>query len=293
VTAAEDVARALRRAGVEGWPHVVHIDTGAEVDVGADVPVALASTFKLPVLVALHREADAGRVDLAERVLVPVAGRTAGATGLGAFRDDAELSLRDLAQLMITVSDNAAADAVIDRIGLAAVDGALADLGLATTRVLHACRDLHALLAEDLGPLSQHQALHDPAALARLRVLDPAATNRGTPRDMTRLLAAVWRDEAARPASCAAMRGTLYLRVWPHRLASGFPEDDVAVAGKTGTLAPLRSEVGVVELAGGNRFAVAVYTRSPRPVMTDPAADAVIGAAARLAVDALRVGART
>lgn len=82
------------------------------------------------------------------------------------------------------------------------------------------------------------------------------------------------------------MRNVLRLQVWPHRLSSGFPDDDVLVAGQTGTLPPLRSEVGVVELPGG-RIAAAVFTRSHRASFSDPAADAVIGAAARLAVDHL------
>lgn len=59
------------------------------------------------------------------------------------------------------------------------------------------------------------------------------------------------------------------------------------VAGKTGTLLNLRSEVGVVELPDERRYAVAVFTRSHRADPVDPAADAVIGAAARLAVDHL------
>ncbi|HET6953388.1 MAG TPA: serine hydrolase [Acidimicrobiales bacterium] len=293
MTGAADVGRAVRRAfgraRVAGWLHVIDIDHGAEVAVGADEPVALASVFKLPVLVALYRAADAGRVDLAEPIRLRRADRTSGVTGLAALRDDVELSLRDLAQLMITVSDNAAADAVVDRLGLDAVARTVADLGLHRTAVAHRCRDQHAALAHDLERLgiTLPQALADPAAQAGLRVLEPATTNRSTPRELTSLLRAVWRDEAAAPRSCSAMRDVLRLQVWPHRLASGFPSDDVLVAGKTGTLPPLRSEVGVVELPGGRRYAVAVFTRSRRPTFSDPGADAVIGATARLAVDHL------
>jgi beta-lactamase class A len=289
VTAGREIARVLDRAQVDGWLHVVDIDGGAEVAVGADTPVALASAFKLVVLAALYRSADAGALDLRERRVVAAGTRTPGVTGVAALRDDAELSLRDLAQLMITVSDNAAADAVLERVGLGAVAAAIDDLGLAHTSVTQSCRAMHAALAEDLAGLglSHAQALGDPAALVRLRVLDPETTNRSTPRDMTALLAAIWRDEAAGARACAAMRRTLALQVWPHRLASGFPADDVAVAGKTGTLPPLRSEVGVVELPAGRRYAVAVFTRSRRRAVTDPAADAAIGEAARLAVDAL------
>ncbi|WP_143261680.1 serine hydrolase, partial [Allokutzneria sp. NRRL B-24872] len=96
------------------------------------------------------------------------------------------------------------------------------------------------------------------------------------------------RAAAASPESCAAMRRLLALQVWPHRLASGFPFDDVRVAGKTGTLPTLRNEVGVVEYPDGGRYAVAVFTASVRTSLTLPAADAVIGTTARLAVDHLR-----
>jgi beta-lactamase class A len=105
---------------------------------------------------------------------------------------------------------------------------------------------------------------------------------------MTRLLTAVWRDEACTPEHGSAIRRVLGLQVWPHRLASGFPFDDVHVAGKTGSLPTVRNEVGVVEYPDGGRYAVAVFTRTARTSALQPAADAVIGTAARLAVDALR-----
>ncbi|KJY47691.1 hypothetical protein VR46_02055 [Streptomyces sp. NRRL S-444] len=71
-------------------------------------------------------------------------------------------------------------------------------------------------------------------------------------------------------------------------MAAGFPFDDVHVAGKTGSLPTLRNEVGVIEYPDGGRYAVAVFTRAANPAATLPAADAVIGTTARIAVDALR-----
>jgi beta-lactamase class A len=84
------------------------------------------------------------------------------------------------------------------------------------------------------------------------------------------------------------MRRMLRLQLFRHRLASGFPSDDVVVAGKTGTLLTLRNEIGVVEMPDERRYAIAVFTKSHRSPLNDPAADAVIGTAARLAVDQLR-----
>ncbi|MFJ2948922.1 serine hydrolase [Streptomyces sp. NPDC087226] len=278
---------AFADAGVTGRLHALDIDSGEQLDAGADRPVPTASVHKLCVLVTLHERAAAGLLDLTEQVECPPAGRATGPTGLAAMLDTARMSLRDLAYLMIAVSDNAAADVLLRRVGLDAVNATTARLGLGRTLAVHSFAEMLGTVKEDAGPEGA-RALADPRVITRLRALDPARTNRSTPRDMTRLLAAVWRDVAGTAEHCAAMRRILGLQVWPHRLASGFPFDDVHVAGKTGSLPTLRNEVGVVEYPDGGRYAVAVFTRTAHTAATLPAADAVIGTAARIAVDALR-----
>ncbi|QES40073.1 serine hydrolase [Streptomyces venezuelae] len=275
------------RAGVTGRLHAVDIDTGADVDFGADQPVVTASVHKLCLLVTLHQRAAAGALDLTEQVECPADLRTPGPTGLSAMLDPVRMSLRDIAFLMMAVSDNTAADLLLARVGLDAVNATTAALGLDRTHATHTFGELLATMKEDAGP-GGAQALTDPHVIARLRALDPARGNHSTPRDMTRLLAAVWRDEACAPPHGPALRRLLGLQVWPHRMASGFPFDDVHVAGKTGSLPTLRNEVGVVEYPDGGRYAVAVFTRAASTAAILPAADAVIGTASRIAVDALR-----
>ena len=119
-------------------------------------------------------------------------------------------------------------------------------------------------------------------------MLDPRRSSSAPPRELTALLGAIWRDEAASPAACAQMRRALGLQVWPHRLSAGFPYDDVRVSGKTGSLPTLRHEIGVVEYPDGGRYAAAVLTRSALPTPTQPLADAAIGTVARMAVEHLR-----
>ena len=71
------------------------------------------------------------------------------------------------------------------------------------------------------------------------------------------------------------------------RIASGFG-DGATTAGKTGTIPFVRNEAGVVTYPDGRRFAVAVFTRSDSLADRNPALDAAIGQAARLAVEGLR-----
>ena len=176
------------------------------------------------------RAIDAGELEAGETVRIG-ARRTAGPTGLAAMRDPVRMSVRDLLYLMLAVSDNAACDALYDRVGAGAVDAAVAALGLRSTVVRGCCRDLARSMQEDTGAADSGEVfarLREPGTLDRLAVLDPDRTSRSTPREMTRLLGAVWRDEAASAESCAELRRLMGLQVWPHRLSAGFPGDDVA-----------------------------------------------------------------
>jgi beta-lactamase class A len=79
----------------------------------------------------------------------------------------------------------------------------------------------------------------------------------------------------------------MYLQVWPHRLSSAFG-DGFQLGAKTGTLPTIRNEAGVVEHPDGRRYAVAVFTRAASATRHQPAADASIGTAARIAIEHLR-----
>ena len=279
-------------AGVQGWLHARDIDSGKELEHDADAPVILASVFKIPVLLEMYAQGEAGELDVTAPVTVPVAGRTTGPFGISLMRDPISMSLRDLGWLMMGISDNAATDVITERVGVDRVNATLGRLGLDQTVLMGTCQDLFDTMLADLGadPSGSFDELDltKPAVLDTLRALDPTATSRSTPRQVTELLSQIWTDRAGSAEVCAQVRTTLGQQVWPHRLAAGFPEDPTKTSGKTGTLPRVRNECGVVEYDDGGRYAVAVFTRSTSTTQKNPAADAVIGAAARRAVDLLR-----
>jgi beta-lactamase class A len=271
--------------------HAVNIDTGREVGHYPDTTVVPASVFKVPVLVELCRQAASGELDATSPIQIPVAGRAFGPFGISVLRDQVTMSLRDLAWQMIGFSDNAATDVICAHVGLDRVNARLTQLGLTTTWVDADCRDLLATMLEDAGVdrIEDFPTYPEPELLAKLRCLDPQRSpQRTTAREMTSLLRMIWRDEAADSVACSEMRNLLGRQLWPHRLASGFPEDDVSTAGKTGTLPCVRNEVGVVTYPDGDRYAVAVFTRRPGNRPKDPEADSIIGRIARTAIDVLR-----
>lgn len=288
------IERCFESAGLFGCLHAVALhDTGTEIEVFPDEKVVLASVYKLPLAVAYARMVDAGELDPAERTTLDPASRTPGATGTSAMSDPVTLSWRDAVRSMISVSDNAAADALLDAVGGDRLASMLEALGLGSTRIVGGVRDLHASLVDDLGTASLGEAImrmRDVTSLSDLATFDPEnpRSNVGTCRDLTRLLRAIWLDRAASREQCAFIRSVMAQQVWAQRLAAAFPFDDVVVSGKTGTFVALRHEAGVIEYPNGETYAIAVLTRSTRARLVLPGADAAIAQAAKLAVAALR-----
>ena len=278
--------------GVEVRLHACQIDGDAAAGIGEHDAVVTASVFKVPVAVALADRVHRGELDLAEEFTVIPNTGPPSPYGLATFRNPARLALDELALLMIGISDNVATDLVLATVGKPAVADLLARLGLKVTAVPQDCTEILDGLRQDLALDydDDERSLEDiPLERIRaLRALQPGQTCRTTPEEMTRLLGMVWRDEAAAAPACANVRRWLGLQVWPHRLSSGFPGANVKISAKTGTLPTVRNEAGVVEYAGGGRYAVAVFTTAADAASRVPARDHFIGEAATMAVDYLR-----
>ncbi|MCF3965468.1 serine hydrolase [Streptomyces fuscigenes] len=289
----EDTLRGMfADAGVRGWLHVADLRRpSARVAVDPDEPVPVGSLYKVPLMAAFCRLVDAGDLDPARALTVGPDDRVPGPTGLSLLRDPVTVSLRDLVALMMSISDNTAADAVLRVVGPAAVEDVCRLFGMDGTHVHGgAARTFERLVAETgAGSLAgAMDRVADNDAAVPEGVYDPAYKASSTPGDLARLLRAIWTDEAASREQCRFMRAVMGSQPWHHRLASGFPYDDVTVSGKTGTFGAMRHEAGVVELPGGGAYTAVVFTRAARADRRLPRADAVIGAAARVAVEELR-----
>ncbi|NYH82002.1 serine hydrolase [Actinopolymorpha cephalotaxi] len=279
----------LRDAHADAALHARSIFGAGEVGLDADRRSAAASTYKVAVLLEVACQTAEGRIGAADRIRVPSDRRTTGPTGISILNDDVEMSVRDLAMLMIHVSDNTATDVLHELVGHEAVTARLRALGLTDTSFELDCHHLIAALLDELG--DDRDALTPEELAERFRRSPSLRGERGnttTPRDMTSLLSAVWRDEAGPPEACSEVRRVMGHQFAPHRLSTAYPNGP-SVSGKTGTLfGGIRSEVGVVDFGGGEAYAVAVYLRGHRVARRDPDADRAIGRVARLAIDAIR-----
>ena len=110
---------------------------------GTDQPLAIASQFKLWVLIAVAEFIEAGSSDWDDLIATSTVPPSAPEGPLTGLADDEEWTVSDLAVLMISISDNTATDLLIDHVGRERVeavmlestgDGSTRNLPLLTTR---------------------------------------------------------------------------------------------------------------------------------------------------------------
>jgi beta-lactamase class A len=115
--------------GVVG-AQVIDLATGERIGVNDTLTFPQGSAIKIPLLIELYHQDDAGALKLSTRVPVRLADRTGGSGLLQNLGDGtSELSLGDLAMFMITVSDNTATNLLIDRVGMEKVNATTRALG--------------------------------------------------------------------------------------------------------------------------------------------------------------------
>ena len=273
-----DFTRLFDEAGCIGSLHAVRLSDGTEVSYDADRPYVLASVVKVPIGLEFYAQVDAGRVDPMKTVELDPAHRTPGPVGISQFQDIVTMSLRDLSYLMLTISDNAAADVVTAAVGIAAVNDRLIAIGCRDTVVVESFQTMLDGVASDMGHRnypelvaaqsgemgSNAQALaSDPDRIDRCRALDPSQSSRTTARDAARLLAAVWANTAASPRACATLRRVMSQQV-NRRLAGVVPNGGTLEAKSGGLFRRVFNEIALITDPGGEAYSVAVLTRKQR-----------------------------
>ena len=105
--------------------YVRAVATGEETALNADRPFQMASVFKIPILAELLSQAHAGTRSLDDRVILTNEMKAPGSGVLKELSAGTPLTVRDLATLMIIVSDNTATDILLGLVTKEAVNARL------------------------------------------------------------------------------------------------------------------------------------------------------------------------
>ena len=239
----------------------LNLRTGEVVEWNADETFPSASTIKLFVLRELHRQAEAGLLDL-DRGHV-VMRRLDVTTGSGVIKDltpGLRLSLRDAATLMITVSDNTATNLLIKRLGTRAINQHARAAGYTASRCA--------------GRIFKGRAMHSYS----------------TPSDLGRFMAGVARGRELSRQASRAMLDTLKREQSSNIVGRMIPYEPFGegrsqwlLASKSGSLKGVRNDAAYVR-GPGVRYAIALMSKDCQDVRfnIDNEANLVL---ARLAAD--------
>ncbi len=263
---------------------VKHLETGVEAGVRADEPFPLASAFKLPILVELYAQERAGKVTFDEMHELALTDQHIGSGDISVNFDlpGVSLSVRNLANLMMMISDNSATDLLLTRVGAANVTARMRALGLHGIRVDRTTQELildyggqdtarlKGRTAKELQPLIRRPPEDEAARLARDTTYASDARDQGSPRDMTRLLELLWRGQVVdRDASSAMLELMKRCRTGTARIKGLLPRDTV-VAHKTGSVGGTIDDVGIIYLPhGAGHVAVSVLSKRTRAASAD------------------------
>jgi len=250
------------------------IGTGQAISINGDKLFPMASAYKIPILVEVFRQAEAKKFSLDDRVELTDADRTLGSGVLTLMSPGLKPTIKDLATLMIILSDNQATDILLNKVGAENVTATMRSFGLKNIRVdrttFEMIRDYLALMDEGARDKTKQQLMTRPrldtATPERVAKADAefAKANKdvASPQDMAALLELIVKGKAASEDSCRQMMTILNRQQFNQRLPRYLPEG-VGFAHKTGTIASTTNDAGVM-FVRGHAVALVVFTMDKR-----------------------------
>ena len=247
------------RARIAGFPgtltlYAKNLETGATFGIREGEPVRTASTIKLPILCAVADQVASGKAKWTELLTVRPEDKVSGSGIIGSeLSDGVQLPLRDVAHLMIVLSDNSATNMILERFTADAVNAYLDRIGIKATRSLRKVR----------GDGANLKAPEGWSAAGKLPENQKYGLGVSTPRDMVTILEKLNKGEIVSPEASADILATMKRcqdNSGVRRRLGG-----MSIANKTGALDALRSEVALVQSKGAKIAMAITVDGIPKP----------------------------
>ncbi len=229
----------------------VDLDTGSYVDVNGSASFSTASTIKVPILIAFFQDVDAGKIRLDEMLTMEQEMVAGGSGNMQLQKVGTQYTALEVATRMSTISDNTATNMVIARLGgMEALNQRFQSWGLSATAIRNPLPDL-------------------------------AGTNTSSPRDLGNLMAMLNQGNLvtmrSRDLILDIMRRTERNHLLPSGLGTG-----ARIHHKTGDIATMLGDVGLIDIPTGKRYIAAVMVQRSN---NDPEAEKLISAISRAAYE--------
>ena len=211
---------------------ILDLNSGQKILVHADEVFPTASSIKIAVLAELYHQVQEGKLKLTDLYTVRTSDLVADSDIMGGLTPGVtRITLRDLATMMVAVSDNSATNLLIDRVGMENVNTLMDSLGLIHTRLRRKMMDLKAA--------------------------DEGRENISTPGEMMALLDDLYRGKVLNKGMTDD-----FFRILSTHKSSFLPRDlpeGLKIANKPGELEGVRNDSGVV-FAENRPYVISVMT---------------------------------
>jgi beta-lactamase class A len=269
------IEKILPRARGQVGVAIKHVQSGAEVMINADRTYPMASTYKIPILVELFYQRAEGKISLNDRIEVePVHVHPGGTIALLLNGPGLQMSVHNLINLMMRVSDNSATDILLGRLGAANVTERMKGMGLDKIRVDRSTLEM--IMDQEGLDFATYGNLPFPELRERLAAIDAQTAARadarfnetekdvGTPRQMTTLLEKIHRGEIVdRASSDEIIEFMNYSMIGQTRIPALLPAG-TRVVHKTGSISGSTNDAGIVYLPNGDHLLITVFTKDAK-----------------------------
>lgn len=228
-------ARAARFPG-ETSIFIKDIKTNQQLGINSSKPFPSASLVKLPIMAALYKAHEEGRVNLNASLAIQRKHKVRDSSRLYFARSGTKFPIRELIKRMITESDNTATNVLVDALGFGYLNEKFVEFGLKNTDLKRGVMDLKWRRA--------------------------GIENYTSAEDMALVLEKIYRGELVSAAASAEMLDVLKKQKVNDRIPRWLP-DSLVIAHKTGLLHDTVSDCGIVFTAEGD-FIICVLTADIR-----------------------------
>ncbi len=239
------------------------LGTGETVHYHGDEPFPTASSFKVFILAALYRKAALGELSLDDRLPLRDEYKALGSGVLSALGEGLAPTLKDLALLMMMISDNTATDMLFDLVGKDCIrEQVIEPLGLARTRCDLPCKDLidksYELEGRTIEEMFAAYGGQPSYRNSPYYTCEAEENDQSSPLDMLKMYETLYRGEWVDRETSDAMLDVLKQCQTNSRIPYELPPF-TTVAHKTGTLDRLAVDTGIVYTQKGDYFLAMFY----------------------------------
>ncbi|QQS47036.1 MAG: class A beta-lactamase [Acidobacteriota bacterium] len=267
-----EIARLGQTSGGVTGASIIHLETGRRISLNGDHRFPMASSYKVPIAVQLLTLVDDGKIRLDQMIEIRPSDLHPGSGTLtNLFKQPGvALSVRNLMELMLLISDNSATDVCLRLAGGAgAVTARMNQLGISGITV---SRPTIGLISDWLGvseadwsstEFKYKRSLDAEGRKSAAARFDSDPRDTSTPDAMTALLEKIYRKSLLKPESAELLYDIMRRCQTGDARLKGILPAGTEVAHKTGTIGGTTNDVGIITLPdNAGHVAISVFIRS-------------------------------